>query len=142
MNRLLLLLCAFITISFGPPPAVRSNGCYKSSSEDHTITGRYYLRFYNDGTVIEYEQPNTILVNFDSRTLGKILQKEGSEKFPVKQGQYFIKESAIKITLTQSNETVTYEGTVSKYTLKVQRHSNRTNNRTDMELSFQKLAGK
>lgn len=107
---------------------------------NHTITGLCYLRFYPDGSVIEYEQPGNVRINFDKATLSKIMQKESTnEKFPLKKGQYFIKDAAIKITLTLDNETVTYEGTVTKYAIKVQRHSTKTNQRTDMELSFLKI---
>jgi hypothetical protein len=136
----LLFLYLLITTSFTAGPGVKHNGCYKSVSPDHTLTGMYYIRLYPDGTAIEYEQSKLVKISFDKRMLGTIMHKgRTNEKFPLKTGQYYIKDSAIKITLNGSNETVTYEGTIAKFSLKVQRHDTKTNTRTDLELSFLKI---
>ena len=135
-----LALLLFVLFTYSHPNTenvLRYNGCYKSVSADLSASGKYYLRFYSDGTVIEYETPQQVKVSFDKGTLAKVMQKGSTnEKFPLKTGNYYIKEAAIKITLNAKGETVTYEGTVTKRSFKGQRHSTRTNERAEMEFTF------
>jgi hypothetical protein len=134
------LLLFFIFTSFTGAEGVRYNGCYKSFSDDHSLTGLYYVRLYPDGSAIEYEQPGNVRINFDKKTLARILRKESeNEKFSLKKGKFFIKESAIKITLTLNGETVTYDGVINKFTLQLERFSTRTNERKPVDMSFMKI---
>jgi hypothetical protein len=141
IRKLVALVAIYIMASsFTPEQAVRPDGCYKSASADLSASGKYYLRFYGDGSVIEYETPPHIKISLDKPTLAKVMHKgSANEKFPLKAGSYFIKESAIKIVLNAGGETVTYEGTITKRSFNVQRHSTRTNERVDMEFTFLKV---
>ena len=138
--HLLMLMIVLLTSASPATVQVRYNGCYKSVSADLAASGKYYLRFYNDGTVVEYETPPQIKISLNKATLGKVMQKGSvNENFPLKTGSCFIKESAIKIVLNTTGETVTYEGTITKKSFIVQRHSTRTNEREDMEFTFLRM---
>lgn len=142
MRGILASIVLIVITSFSPAEVVKYSGCYKSVSADLAANSKYYLRFYNDGTVIEYENPPQIKISFDKTTLAKVMQKGSvNEKFPLKTGNYFIKESAIKIVLNADGETVTYEGAITKRSFRTQRYSTRTNTREEMEFTFIKIKG-
>lgn len=142
MPRLLAIFLSIVITSFSPAEVVKHNGCYKSVSVDLEVNSKYYLRFYNDGSVIEYENPPQIKISFDKGTLARVMRKGPvNEQFPLKTGSYFIKGAAIKVILNTNGETVTYEGTITKRSFVAQRYSTRTNERADMEFTFIRIKG-